>query len=136
MHFALRTQPHRAADQQRAVDAMPRADQQQARLGIDRCRRAAAPGGKIHHAVEHAANVGDAGKPGFGQGRGSERRQGRDLTRIGKVDQPAAAAGEFIRTGFDAEQGLGAFAAPRGNQPLRETLLEFTQTDAFGHRGP
>jgi hypothetical protein len=83
VHFHLWPQSEGAADQQGAVDAVPCADQQQARLGIDRCRRAATPGGEIHHAVEHAADVGDAGEPRLGQRRGRELRQRHHFARIG-----------------------------------------------------
>src|SRR5216683_1675504 len=120
-------QPERAVHQERAADAEPLADEQQAGLLAHGDSRPAEEGGEIDHAVEIAADIGDALEPRARQGHCADRRDGNDLAGIREVDKPALLA--YL-------QGqLRSSAAEFGAlQPGRQLALVIPQRGSGGHQ--
>src|SRR5207302_7002959 len=120
-------QPERAVHQERAADAEALADEQQAGLLAHGDPRPAEEGGEIDHAVEIAADIGDAPEPRAREGHRADRRDRNHLAGIGEVDQPAFLA--YLQG--QLRSGGAEFGAL---QPGRQLALVIAQRGFGGHQ--
>ena len=125
LEVVLAAQAGGGRHQQRAVDAVARAHQQQARAAGGDGGRLAVELGEVYDAVERAAHVGEAAVPRAGERDGRQRRRRQDLAGFGQRDQPVLAAA------LEAEQPA-MLRRLRLGEAAGEPLLEFAQV-AAGH---
>jgi hypothetical protein len=76
--------------------------------------------------MQVAANVGNSGKPGFGQRDVRERRQRDNFAGVGQVKQP------LVSACLNAEKAGRSLAAGTG-EARRQVGLKLAEADLLGH---